>query len=169
MSFGRPPLYGEFIPDTGTIARDVIVGRAGWEQQLAANKQAFIDGFVQRAEFRTTYDSLTNDRYVDELMARRGVRFTQSERDALLSGLTAGTLTRGGVLQKLVDDEHFVKAGRNEAFVMMQYFGYLRRDPNADGYQFWLNKLNRFNGNFEQAEMVKAFINSSEHRARFAR
>ena len=58
-------------------------------------------------------------------------------------------------------------AKRNEAFVMMEYFGYLRRDPDADGYQFWLNKLNQFDGNFERAEMVKAFINSGEYRLRF--
>ena len=63
----------------------------------------------------------------------------------------------------------------NKAFVLMQYFGYLRRAPNAspepglnfDGYNFWLNKLNQFNGNFVDAEMVKAFITSSEYIQRF--
>ena len=50
---------------------------------------------------------------------------------------------------------------------MMEYFGYLRRDPDASGYQFWLNKLSEFNGDFERAEMVKAFINSGEYRQRF--
>ena len=55
----------------------------------------------------------------------------------------------------------------------MQYFGYLRRNPNdlpdADhaGYEFWLNKLNFFNGNFANAEMVKAFVTSGEYRQRF--
>ncbi|MGH9928382.1 MAG: DUF4214 domain-containing protein, partial [Pyrinomonadaceae bacterium] len=67
----------------------------------------------------------------------------------------------------IVENEGFVNARRNEAFVMMQYFGYLRRDPDESGYQFWLNKLNQFNGNFEQAEMVKAFIVSGEYRNRF--
>ena len=55
----------------------------------------------------------------------------------------------------------------------MQYFGYLRRSPNdapdADfaGYNYWLGKLNEFNGNFVNAEMVKAFIVSGEYRQRF--
>ena len=50
----------------------------------------------------------------------------------------------------------------------MRFFGYLRRNPNdlpdADytGYEFWLNKLNQFNGNYNAAEMVKAFITSTE-------
>jgi len=63
----------------------------------------------------------------------------------------------------------------NRAFVLMQYFGYLRRNPNDapeqnlnfDGYNFWLGKLNQFNGNFVDAEMVKAFIVSGEYRQRF--
>jgi len=50
---------------------------------------------------------------------------------------------------------------------MMQYFGYLRRDPDTAGFDFWLSKLNQFNGNFEQAEMVKAFLVSGEYRNRF--
>ena len=61
----------------------------------------------------------------------------------------------------------------NRAFVLMQFMGYLRRDPNSGqdtdytGYEFWLNKLNQFNGNFNAAEMVKAFIVSTEYRGRF--
>ena len=44
---------------------------------------------------------------------------------------------------------------------------WVRRDPDAAGYAFWLNKLNQFGGNFEQAEMVKAFLVSGEYRNRF--
>ena len=40
-------------------------------------------------------------------------------------------------------------------------------DNNDNGYQFWLAKLNAFNGDSVQAEMVKAFITSFEYRARF--
>ncbi|MEO7971239.1 MAG: hypothetical protein ABI698_08070 [bacterium] len=59
------------------------------------------------------------------------------------------------------------------AFVLMQYFGYLRRNPNDpqdtdySGYDFWLTKLNEFNGNFVNADMVQAFIDSGEYRGRF--
>ena len=55
----------------------------------------------------------------------------------------------------------------NNAFVTMEYFGYLRRDPDTAGFNFWLDKLNSFNGSFINAEMVKAFISSSEYRQRF--
>ena len=65
------------------------------------------------------------------------------------------------------------KAELNPAFVLLQYYGYLRRNPtdvpdnNDDGYQFWLAKLNQFGGDFVKAEMVKAFLSSAEYRNRF--
>ena len=70
----------------------------------------------------------------------------------------------------MAEDADLAQAEFNKMFVLMQYFGYLGRNPNdapdADfsGYNFWLNKLNHFNGNFLEAEMVKAFISSDEYR-----
>jgi predicted outer membrane repeat protein len=168
-SFDRAPQYAEFMPDAAAIAKDIVVGRTGWEQQLAANKQAFLEAFVGRAAFQSVYGGLSNDQYVDQLLTHTHTTWTQGERAELVNGLASGTLTRAGVLGQIAKDQRFIAAKRNEAFVMMEYFGYLRRDPDADGYQFWLNKLNQFNGNFDQAEMVKAFIVSIEYRQRFPR
>jgi hypothetical protein len=164
-SYGRAPHYVEFMPDTAVVARDVIVGRADWAQQLESNKQAFVDAWVERADFRAAYDGLANNAFVDALISRTGG--FNGDRDALVRGLNNGSLTRATALRQVVENEGFVNARRNETFVMMEYFGYLRRDPDESGYAFWLNKLNQFGGNFEQAEMVKAFINSAEYRDRF--
>ena len=96
-----------------------------------------------------------------------------AERDQLISDLTSGARTRAQVLRAVAEDADFTSREFNRAFVYMQYIGYLRRnandppDNNFDGYNFWLGKLNQFNGNFIQAEMVKAFIISSEYRGRF--
>jgi hypothetical protein len=167
-SYGRAPRYAEFMPDTAVVAQDVVVGASGnWQQQLAANKQAFVEAWVQRAEFRAAYDGLTNAAFVDALIAHAGVGFS-GDRGSLVSGLNAGTITRVAALRQVVENEGFVAAKSNKMFVMMEYFGYLRRDPDESGYAFWLNKLNQFGGNFERAEMVKAFIVSGEYRARFA-
>jgi serine protease AprX len=165
-SYNRRPLYAEFLPDTAIVAHDVIVGQGGWPDQLEANKQAFVAGWVQRPAFREVYDGLANDAFVDALISHTGGGFN-GNRDALVGGLTGGTLTRAAVLRQVVEKEGFTQAKSNQMFVMMEYFGYLRRDPDESGYQFWLNKLNQFGGNFEQAEMVKAFIVSGEYRARF--
>jgi hypothetical protein len=106
--------------------------------------------------------------FVDTLVGHTGVSFTAAERAALVSRLQSGG-TRAEVLRSIAEDQRFVDRKFNEAFVMMEYFGYLRRDPDASGFAFWLNKLNEFGGNFEQAEMVKAFIVSGEYRGRFPR
>jgi hypothetical protein len=88
-------------------------------------------------------------------------------RDALIAGLNGGTETRATVLRKVAEAEELRTREFNAAFVTMEYFGYLRRDPDTAGFNFWLNKLNAFNGNFADAEMVKAFISSLEYRQRF--
>jgi glucose/arabinose dehydrogenase len=87
--------------------------------------------------------------------------------DALVNGLDAGVLTHAQVLRIVSELPEFKDAEFRRAFVLMEYFGYLRRDPDAAGYNFWLNKLNAFNGDYIRAEMVKAFINSDEYRHRF--
>jgi hypothetical protein len=166
-SYNRRPSYHEFLPDAAALTRDVVVGRANWAEKLEANKQAFVDAWMQRADFLAAYDGLTNAAFVDSLISHTAG--FNGDRSALVSGLNGGTLTRAAALRQIVENEGFVAAKRNEMFVMMEYFGYLRRDPDASGYQYWLNKLSEFNGNFERAEMVKAFIVSSEYRDRFSR
>jgi hypothetical protein len=167
-SYDRRPFFAEFIPDAGIVARNVIVGRGDWAQQLETNKQAFVDAWVQRPAFRSAYDSLSNDSFVDTLISHTHGSFN-GDRNALVAGLASGSLTRATALRQIVENGGFARAKSNEMFVMMEYFGYLRRDPDDSGYQFWLNKLNQFGGNFEQAEMVKAFIVSGEYRDRFPR
>jgi len=88
-------------------------------------------------------------------------------RNSLVAALNAATLTRATVLRKVAEAAELQTREFNTAFVAMEYFGYLRRDPDTAGFNFWLNKLNAFNGDFVASEMVKAFITSSEYRQRF--
>jgi uncharacterized protein (TIGR03118 family) len=91
----------------------------------------------------------------------------QAFRDSLVAGLNAATLTRAQVLRQVAETSFLRQRELNAAFVFMEYAGYLRRDPDTSGFNFWLKKLNDFGGNFVNAEMVKAFIISSEYRQRF--
>jgi hypothetical protein len=88
-------------------------------------------------------------------------------RDALVAGLNGATETRATVLRKVSEAEELSTREFNRAFVFMEYAGYLRRDPDTAGFNFWLGKLNAANGDFVAAEMVKSFIISSEYRQRF--
>ena len=171
------PLYRELWRDAQRIGRDVIVGQGPWEQQLAANKQTYALEFVQRPEFLIRYpQALTAAQFVDNLNATAGGPLSQAERDQQVANLTAAgnnAAGRAAVLSAVVEDTDFRNAEFNRAFVLMEYFGYMRRNPfdgpdtDFTGYDFWLGKLNEFNGDYIRAEMVKAFISSDEYRNRF--
>jgi hypothetical protein len=170
------PVVGlnEFLSDTGKIGREVIVGQGNWQQQIENNKQAFTAEFVTRARFTSAYpSSMTAAQFVDALNFNAGNPLSQSERDQLVSDLSTNAKTRAQVLRQIAEDPDLKSSEFNRAFVLMQYFGYLRRNPNDPqdtdytGYDFWLTKLNQFDGNYINAEMVKAFITSIEYRQRF--
>jgi hypothetical protein len=80
---------------------------------------------------------------------------------------------RARVLLRVTRAQDVAGEVHRRSFVQMQYIGYLRRNANDlpdtsfDGFDFWLQKLDQFNGNFIEAEMVKAFVESGEYRARF--
>ena len=173
-SFESMPKYVEFMRDLQEVSRGVIVGAAGWEQKLKDNQQQFAEEWISRPAFKATYDALSNTDYVNALYANAGIVVTQAERQSLVNALDTATESRSAVLLDVAANAAFRQKENNAAFVLMQYFGYLRRDPDAapdidlSGYNFWLDKLNAFNGDFQQAEMVKAFINSLEYRGRFA-
>jgi alpha-tubulin suppressor-like RCC1 family protein/subtilisin family serine protease len=166
----------EFLPDSQSIARNVIVGTAGWPDRLENNKTAFAQEFVSRPRFTTAFPSgMTPEQFVDKLNANAGNVLSAEERAALVSELTSNNSVAGraSVLRKVAEDADLTAAEKNRAFVLMQYFGYMRRNPNDSpdanhsGYNFWLTKLNEFGGDFRQAQMVTAFLDSIEYRNRF--
>ncbi len=168
------PRYLEFLRDTQAIGLGVVVGAPGFEALLEANRVAYANEFVARAEFTALYPlTQTPAQYVDGLYAHAGITPSAAERQAAIDEFNNPTGARGRVLRRVAENPTLRAREFNRAFVLAQYFGYLRRNPddapdnNLDGYNFWLNKLNEFNGNFVNAEMVKAFITSGEYRHRF--
>jgi hypothetical protein len=179
-----PPdqIKDEFTRDHAQVSAGIVVSNQLDPAVINANKQAFVNQFVSRAEFLAIYGSLSNADYVDRLFQTTAVVPTPAERSALIDGLGNGSETKASVLFKIVDGTNTVAGGAlqfqtrygqvfyaqqfNPAFVQMEYFGYMRRDPDEAGYAFWLNKLNSY-PSFVEAEMVLAFISSPEYRARF--
>ena len=164
----------EFLADSHALGEDVVCCSTQAQQQLEANKVAYFAAFVLRQRFLTDYPlTMTPAEFVDKLNLRAGNVLSTSERDTLVTQLQSGQKTRAQVLRAVAEDSDLNNLEKNRAFVLMQFFGYLRRNPNDpqdtdySGYKFWLDKLNQFNGNFVEAEMVKAFITSIEYRQRF--
>jgi hypothetical protein len=168
-----------FLADTRQIQStptQVVVGQGDWQAQLEANKQAFALAFVQRSQFQSTYATMSASDYVQRLFANTTALPTAGETSAAINAFNSaggGDAGRAAALRSVAESNSVSNSLFNEAFVLMQYFGYLQRNPNdppdADygGYNFWLTKLNQFNGDYIAAEMVKAFISSTEYRQRF--
>jgi YVTN family beta-propeller protein len=175
-----PVTFSQLMTDTQRIGRGVIVTPPpdnAWQTLLESNKVAFFTGWVQRPDFLANYPAgMSADAFVDKLNANTGGSLTQAERSALIGQLAQNTTAqRASVVRQVAENSEFSRREVNKAFVLMQYVGYLRRNPNDapqpnldfSGYNFWLGKLNEHNGNFVQAEMVKSFIISGEYRERF--
>ena len=158
----RRPAFIEYAAD-----RQQVVGGAN----LDSAKTAFAEGFVQRPEFVQKFSSsLSADSFVDVLLqsARQATGVDFSDRRAsLLNTYTSGAnpmKSRALVLRAIADDTAVKQAEYNAAFVLAEYFGYLRRDPDQAGYDFWLSILNSHN----YRSMVCAFITSAEYQRRFS-
>ena len=178
------PLYSDYISDMRQVANGIVVNDQLDPNVINANKRAFVDQFVNTTAFKAKYDALNNQQFVDTLFATTGINASATDRQALVNGLNAvpATETRSSVVFKVVDGtttqtggalvfnttygQAFYNKEFDDAFVFMEYVGYLRRNPDQGGYDFWLGKLKQY-GNWADAEMVLAFIRAPEYRNRF--
>jgi hypothetical protein len=161
---GRRLSYAEFTAD-----RPLVIGGAN----LEAARDSFADSFVARHEFQEKYaGSTTAESFVDSLLA--SVRNVSSvdlsaERATLIGTYQTGANqneSRRLVLRQVIEQPGFKQAIYNSSFVDMQYFGYLKRNPDEGGYRFWLSVLDQQPGNF--GGMVCSFLTSAEYQKRFA-
>ncbi len=181
------PRYLPFLDETQEIARGVVVGQPGFEELLEARKQHYAEEFVARSDFQTAHGSQNAEQYVDSLFANTGATPTQAERATAVTAFGTGDAAgRARALRSVVESGSVYNKLYNPAFVLMQYFAYLRRNPDAapdnnfDGYNFWLSKLNSVTqpgedasdervalARVRRAEMIRAFLLSTEYRGRF--
>jgi hypothetical protein len=163
-ALGRRPNFAEFLADRSQIVSG---------SNLEGSKQAFARALVQRSEFAREFPATMDaDQFVDTLLAsvsqHSGVDLA-AQRATLLR-LYDGTNTgRAAIIREVAENASFARAEYDRAFVLMQYFGYLRRDPDQRGYEFWLNVLDNKLPNDTSAHraMVCAFISSTEYQSRF--
>jgi hypothetical protein len=180
---GRFPTFLEFVEDMGVVSEGIVVNNQISGAVVEANRNVLATAFVQRPEFVAKYGGLNDTLYVQELFNTTGISATAAQKQALVDGLANATETRASVLRKVVDGtvvttesnlqstttygQAFINQENRRLIVYLEYIGYLRRNPDAAGFVFWLGKVNQFNGDPFQAEMVRSFILSPEYRSRF--
>lgn len=166
--------YFQFIHDARQVGDGVVVGQAGFEQKLELNKQNYANQIVTSSAFTTAYAAAaTADQFVTALFNSAGVNPTATEKQSALTAFGAGdTAGRIAALRSVADSNSVKQAEFSPSFVLLQYFGYLRRNPtdapdsNDNGYQFWLTKLNSFGGHFKKLRWSRhSFRRASTARA----
>jgi Calx-beta domain/Carboxypeptidase regulatory-like domain/Beta-propeller repeat/Domain of unknown function (DUF4214) len=172
LAFNRLPTYPEIVTDMRAVTGQTPA-------EVFQKKAAFSNAFVQRLEFANSYGALTDGAYVAALMGRYSLTQITTPDPAAPDGtnkvtlttgdlttqLSGGTLTRAQVLRAIADSDQVASLEFNQAFVAMQYYGYLRRAPETAGYNAWLAYLTAHPT--DSRTMVNGFMNSAEYRLRF--
>ncbi|HVG30855.1 MAG TPA: PQQ-dependent sugar dehydrogenase [Pyrinomonadaceae bacterium] len=172
VAFGRLPRYTEIVADMAGVT-------ATTTEEVRAKKAQFTNSFVQRQEFSGFFDSIPNAAFVDGLMSRYSLQQITTPdpaspdgpakvvltRGEMLSRLNQQSLTRAQLLRAIADSDEVGAAELNPAFVAMQYYGYLRRDPEEGGYNDWLRTIDANPADIRS--MVNGFMNSTEYALRF--
>jgi hypothetical protein len=151
--------FQQFIAD-----RAQLVGGAG----LPQNTINLANNFVARPEFKAVYPddgSMTNAQFVNKLFDTANLTPYTAERQQQIDAMNNNGKTRAQVLLDVIAINEFKTREYLPAFVLMQYYGYLRRNPDQGGYDFWLNVLNSQPVNFRG--MVCSFLTSTEYQQRF--
>ena len=161
VAFGHKPFYAEFVPDLASVSGFLTT------DQLEASKAKFVEDFSMRPSFTSIYNqpntTTANQQYVDALLSTAGVTLAASPRQSLIDGLNNGTLTRGQVLRLIVDSSEVQSKYFNQAYAVMECFGYLRREPDS----FYLDWIKVLDSTGDARGMVTGFVNSTEYRQRF--
>jgi photosystem II stability/assembly factor-like uncharacterized protein len=164
-ALGLKPTYVQFINDRGRV-----VAGPGLDQ----SKTDYALYFVQHDSFVSLYPRFqTADAFVDALLAsiKQNSNVDLSSQRASLVALYDGTDDgRAAILRRVADTQAFIDGEYNRSFVLMEYFGYLRRDPDPGGYDFWLAQVNKFplRDVGIQHAMACSFITSAEYQTRFS-
>src|SRR5204862_3053831 len=159
-ALGRDPSFAEFTAD-----RNRVIGGPN----LQTSRDQLSSDFVGRPEFLIKYpvssdfvgvllQTAHNSSGADLTSLESGLR---QDYNSCLGLGTPLTVCQGRAVQMVIDYPAFSQAVFNPSFVLMEYFGYLRRGADTGGYNFWLNVLNSSGNNYRG--MVCAFITSAEY------
>jgi len=165
FGLGRRPRFAEYENDRNAINNH--------NAEIQASRLALALTFVQRGEFERKYpNTMKAGEFVDQLLnavSQNASVDLKAERTTLI-GLFDGTNAgRAAILARTISQPSVVDAEYNQAFVLVQYFSYLRRDPDDTGFNFWVNTLKSkpLRDPDSARQMVCTFLTSFEFQNRF--
>lgn len=167
-SFGKMPDYSEFMSDMKRIGRGALINSDNEQTKIESNLKEFAAEWAGRASLHEVYQATTNERFVDKLSENGGIILAPDERASLIDKLSSGTMTRAQVLLAIVNNQKFVMKEEDRSFVLLHYFGFLRRNPgeppekDMEGFNYWVRELKKTK---DVETLPRAFTESIEYKA----
>ncbi|MEJ7615765.1 MAG: S8 family serine peptidase [Pyrinomonadaceae bacterium] len=156
-TFGRRPLYTEILPDMRAVTGQTA-------DERISKQNAFVNAWLLRPAVQRAYpDAISPTDFVNKLEQTTGVAL--GAKTQWINELANGAKTRAQVFREALESPEVSNRFYNEAFVAMQYFGYLRRDPEPAGFNDWLRVINA--NPADARTMVNGFAASTEYQLRF--
>jgi hypothetical protein len=165
-SYGQMPRYAEFLADMEIISRGILIDAPEEHAKLEKRIREFADGWVQRAKFRASYKSASDETYVDALTRNAGITLDAGTRAAIVEKLKHGAMTRGEMIYDVVNNKAFVDKEDARSLVLLHYFGYFHRNPddppdnNLNGFNYWLREVEKSG---DPGRLARAFMASGEY------
>lgn len=165
-TYGRMPRRDEFMTAMKEIDRGVFKERPGWKDQIEANRNSLLNSWTNNQAFKQFYDSKSNAELVNTILANTSVNWSDSKRNELIKSLDSNQMSRQAALLRIVEDGSFFKREYNTAYVLMNFFGYLRRNPDdppdkdLSGLNFWRDNLDLWG---DYPNISRAFVESIEY------
>ena len=167
-AYGRAPRMADLLADAETLGRGIVPGLDAQEAKLESNLAQLVEERSKSEPFARLYQKMSDEQYLEAIYANAGWTLPAPERDSLAASLRDGTQTRAQVLRKLLDNPEFIRREHARAFVLLHYFGYLRRDPGdppdkgMEGYDFWVRETE---ASGDTSRLTRAFMESGEYKA----
>jgi hypothetical protein len=165
VGLGRRPHLTEYESDRKEIRN--------YNGGIEDARLALVQAFVGRTEFEKKYPkTLNKTEFVDQILSAvlQGTDLDlKNQREAFLAISDGTSAGRAAVLAAISAQSNVLDSQYNQAFVLAQYFGYLRRDPDDSGFNFWVNVLKSkpLRDPDSARSMVCAFLTSTEYQNRF--
>ena len=164
VAYGRVAQFSEFKNDLAQLGGKLDPGTT--LNVSEDKKREFAEAWTQRHDFGSQYSKESDERFLDQLFANGGWQERKAKREEFLDELRGRRTTRAEVVRAIVEDPALPAGELNATFVLSHYFLYLHRDPDAQGYNYWLKILNSTSN---YAGVTEAFANSSERQIPSAR
>jgi len=165
VALRRAPRYTEFTHEIQACGHTPSPSASQGEQMSATEEREFAESWTKGREFTSTYGQRTDEEMIAALATNAGVTISDEERRAMIERLSSGRANRGEVVREVADREEVYVKNFDRGYVLMHYFGYLKRNPedapdrDLSGYDFWLKYLRDARS---YRGIREAFMNSQE-------